>query len=198
MRRAACALVLVSITSAPARAEEPAFELGAKASYASAPIRGGTTPFGAGFGGRLGFSVSGLYLGISVINYLGGSDLDISNHAILFGGELGYGFRAPLGGGTTLTIRPQVGLGNAAISHTDPSTAKVDVITSASGRSSSSSDTTTIDNLYVEPALVMMVSAKGHFAALTGGLLVIPRIAYGGEAETWMSYGLTGQVGFVF
>jgi hypothetical protein len=192
-------LLVATSSSLEAKAEQPQFELGAKVGYLSPPITGGTSPFGAGFGGRIGFSISGFYVGASVVDYLGGSDIDISNRALFYGVEVGYGLRVPLSSSTFFTLRPQVGVGNAAIMHTDPSTAKVDVVTTASGRSSSTtSDTVTVNNIYVEPALVAMFSSRSHFAALTANTMVIPGISYGGEAQTWLSYGLSAQLGFLF
>ena len=68
-------------------------ELGARGGYGSAPIRGGNNPFGVALGGRLGFAIGGFYAGVSVVDYLGGNDVDLSDSAVLYGVELGYGFR---------------------------------------------------------------------------------------------------------
>jgi hypothetical protein len=176
-------------------------ELGAAALYLTPPIHGGTNPFGAGFGARLGMSISGLYLGVRVADFLGGKDVDISYQSLLLGAEVGYGpaFRVFEGG--LLTLRPQVGVGLASVSYTDPSLAKPDVVTSASGRSSSStpSDTITVSNVYVEPALVVMLSSSVYFVALQGSALVVPGITYGSaDATTWLSFGASGQLGFRF
>jgi hypothetical protein len=184
--------------------EEPKtwdIELGARAGYMTGPIRGGTTPFGAGFGARLGFVFSGVYIGAGAVYFLGGTDVDLSDRSLLYGLELGYGFRFDRIAGGFLTLRPQFGFGDAAISHTDPSLAKVDVVTTASGSSSSTtSDTITVHNLYLEPAVTTMFTSGAHFAAVTGSVLVIPGISYGGssEATTWISYGLRGELGFHF
>jgi hypothetical protein len=173
-------------------------ELGGRAGYASAPIRGGANPFGLGFGGRFGVAFSGAYIGASVIDFVGASDVDVSYRALLYGFEAGYGVKLRAFGRTTLTLRPMVGVGNAVIYYTDPSLS-VDVVTSASGGSSSRSDTISVSNIYVQPSLTMMLSAGGHFAALAANSLVLPNIAYAGaNATTWMSYGLEAQLGFQF
>jgi hypothetical protein len=107
----------------PAHVAEAAvlpYELGGVVAYTSAPIRGGTSPFGAGFGGRLGASVSDFYFGIAVVGYLGGTDVDASESAVTYGGEMGYGLRLATFGPTTLTLRPSLGVGGVTISRTDP------------------------------------------------------------------------------
>ena len=173
-------------------------ELGAVASYVTPPIRGGVNPFGAGFGGRIGLAYAGVYVGISVLDFLGGTDVDVSYRAMLYGLELGYGLRVPAFGRTVLTVRPQIGVGDAAVYYTDPRLA-ADVVTSASGSSSSSSDTLTVNNVYVEPALSVMLASGSHFAALRTSALVIPGIQYGGaDATTWLCSSTRLELGFVF
>jgi hypothetical protein len=176
-----------------------AFELGGQVSYVSAPIRGGTNPFGAGFGARAGFVFGrGFYLGARVANFLGGSNVDVSYRALLFGAEAGYGFGFPLFGAARLTFRPQAGIGNAAIYYTDPSL-RADVVTSASGTTASTSDTLTVNALYVEPGLAVLVSSGAHFVSIKSTVLLIPSITYGGaDATNWTSYGVEAQLGFVF
>jgi hypothetical protein len=173
-------------------------ELAAQASYVTPPIRGGANPFGAGFGGRVGLVYSGFYVGASVLDFLGGSNVDVSYRAVLYGLEVGYGLRFPAFGGGSFTLRPQVGLGDAVVYYTDPTLA-ADVVTSASGSSSASADTLTVNNVYVEPALLAMLSSGGHFVAARAGALVIPGIQYGGaDATTWVCTSGQLQLGFVF
>jgi len=172
-------------------------ELGGVASYLTPPIRGGTNPFGVGFGGRAGLVYSGFYVGITVLDYLGGSDTDVSYQAIFYGLEVGYGWRLPLLQGPTLTLRPLIGIGDAAVSYTDPALA-ADVVSSASG-SSSSTDTLTVNNIYVEPALTLMLSSGHNFAAVRGSAVFVPGIQYGGaDPTTWLCYGTQLELGFVF
>jgi hypothetical protein len=207
-------LFALVLASAPARAEDPPaaqpepessvrWELAAKAVYTSPPIRGGTTPFGAGFGGRFGLVVSNLYVGVSVVDYLGGTDIDLSDHAVLYGGELGYGFRVALDDARTsfFVVRPQVGVGGMTLFHVDPSLLKKsspDVVTSASGRSSRS-DTTMVDSLYLEPAVTVLYASSSYFGGVGANMLVLPNIQYSGaEPSTWLSYGIEMQGGLRF
>lgn len=208
-------------TPAPAPPPGPDldWELAGRASYAAPPVRGGTSPFGAGFGGRLGFSIANVYLGASVVDYLGSTDIDAWAHGVLYGGELGYGIRSGDLGGVVLIVRPQVGVGGLTIYHTTPIASSgtttsrgvrtrtdVDVITTASGGTSggssgsgSNTTTTSLSNLYVQPGVTMMVASKATFAGVNANVLVIPGVVYGENAPTtWMSYGLEAQLGVRF
>ena len=178
-------------------AENVEWELAGRAAYVTAPIRGGTNPFGAGFGARAGLTWgSGWYLGATFTYFLGGKDVDVSYRAIFYGLDFGYGFRFRTIGGSSFTLRPTIGAGDAAVYYTDPSLA-ADVVTSASG--SSTSDTLTVNNLYLQPELTAMLDASGHFVAIDASMLVLPGIAYGGaDATTWLSYGVQGELGFRF
>jgi hypothetical protein len=175
------------------------FEAALRSGYVTPPIRGGVNPFGAGVGARLGFDVWRLYLGASFMSYLGGSDGGATDTSLLAGVALGYNGRI----GQHVTLRPEVGVGDTILSHTEPATATTaDVVTSASGSSSGGGTggvTTTVKNVYVTPALTLLVSYGRFFLALDGGLLVVPGILYGpapAEETTWLSYTLHGQVGF--
>ena len=171
-------------------------ELAGEVAYMTAPIRGGATPFGAGFGGRIGLDFSGFYVGVSVLDFLGGKDVDVSYRSLLYGLELGYGFRMPAFGGTVWVLRPRVGVGDAAVYYTDPSL-KADVVTSASGSSSAASDTLTGNNVFVQPGGTLELASRSYFVAVDGSMLVLPGIAYGGaDSTTWISYGLELQLGF--
>jgi hypothetical protein len=210
-----------SFTPAPAPRPEPDldWELAGRASYAAPPVRGGTSPFGAGFGGRLGFAIANVYVGASVVDYLGSTDIDAWAHGVLYGGELGYGFRSGDLGGVVLIVRPQVGVGGLTIFHTTPIASSsattsrtvrtrtdVDVVTTASGGTSSGSSgsasnttTTSLSNIYVQPGVTMMVASKATFAGVNANVLVIPGVVYGDNAPTtWMSYGLEAQLGVRF
>jgi hypothetical protein len=185
----------------PERAPGPAsavdVEIAGEAMYLTPPIRGASTPFGAGFGARVGVSLSGFYLGARVIDFLGGKDVDVSYRALLYGVELGYDLRWPAFGGALWLLRPRVGLGGAAVYYTDPSLL-ADVVTSASG-SSSASDTLTVNTPYVQPGATLELAAGAHFIAIGASTLVLPRIAYGGaDATTWVSYSAELEVGFRF
>jgi hypothetical protein len=190
------------------------FELGGAVGYTTPPIRGGTSPFGMGIGGRAGLAfASGVYVGLSVIDYLGSKDVDVTDTALLYGLDLGYGFRlAETSDGGKLTLRPQIGAGGLTVFRTDPSLnaattptsgsgrQRVDVVSSASGGSGgSSSNVTTVDAFYVEPAVTLMYATGAFFVALNPNILVVPGITYSGAApSTWLSYGLQGQGGLRF
>jgi hypothetical protein len=155
-----------------------------------------------------------VYIGAAVSGYLGGADIDITDHSVLYGVELGYGLRVPAGDGNAsfFTLRPQVGVGGVTIFHTDPSTlastggtraAQPDVVTTASGRTvsgrSARSDTTMVDNVYVQPAIVALYTWGGPFVGLGLNMLIVPNLSYSGsQPETWISYGAQAQLGYVF
>jgi hypothetical protein len=173
-------------------------ELAGEVAYVTPPIRGGTNPFGAGFGVRAGLDAYGFYVGVSVVDFLGGKDVDLGYRALLYGLELGYGQRVLTLGSSFLLLRPRVGVGDAAVYYTDPKLA-VDVVTSASGHSSSSSDTLTVHNIFVQPGVTLELSAGGCVLALDGSTLVLPGIAYGGaDPTTWISYSAQLEAGFRF
>jgi hypothetical protein len=126
----------------------PSWELGGRASYLAPPIHGGSNPFGAGFGGRLGLSTSNVYVGVTVIDYLGSQDVDLTTHSVLYGGEIGYGLSVATGTGVFFTVRPEAGVGGLTLFYTTPNTssapassatvktrANVDVISTASASS---------------------------------------------------------------
>jgi hypothetical protein len=176
---------------------EPAypFELGGGAAYATAPIRGGVNPFGAGFGARVGYVWSNVYFGATATYYLGGDDVGASDRALLFGTAVGYGLRL----GKYLIVRPLLGVGDLVVSHTEP-LSTVDVVTTASG-SQRNSITTAVNNVYVEPGVKMLLASGAHFAAVGASALVVPNITYGpapAQSTTWVSYSFEGDLGFRF
>jgi hypothetical protein len=176
------------------------FELGVDSAYVTPPIRGGTNPFGIGFGGHAGLSVDDFYAGVRVVDFLGGTDVDVSYRSLLAGIEVGYDFRVGLSGHTSFAVRPQLGLGDAVVYYTDPSLAKVDVVSSASGSSSSTtSDTLTVNSLYLDPGVTATLSSGVGYLSINGSILMLPGIVYGGaEATTWVSYGSRVSVGLRF
>jgi hypothetical protein len=99
-------------------------------------------------------------------------------------------------------LRPRLGIGDAAIYYTDPTLPiHVDVVTTASGGSSTStsSDTLIVNNVFLQPAVTLELASGGHFVAIDGNMLVLPGIAYSGaDATTWISYGVEFQVGLRF
>jgi hypothetical protein len=193
------------------------YELEAHSVYTTAPIRGGTNPFGLGFGGRLGFLFSHVYLGAHAVNYLGGTDVDTSETALLLGGEAGYDVATRLGDGW-LTLRPQVGVGAVIITRIDPSLltprasttatrsvtiGKPDVVTQATtssggssgGSSSVPSDAIHVSDVYVQPGVTLTYASGAVFAGANGNILIVPGLDYGGYQTTWFAFGLEGRVG---
>jgi hypothetical protein len=173
------------------------FEIGGRIGYTTVPIRGGVNPFGLGFGARLGYGFRGFYFGVSAMDFQGGSDVGATDQAWLFGGELGYGFRI----GPYVTIRPLLGFGDTLLTHNEPSSSKVDVVSTASGGGSGGggSVTTSVNNVYLQPALVLMLASTHYFFAADVNSLVVPGITYGpppAQQTTWLSYSVEGQLGF--
>jgi hypothetical protein len=193
-------------TTPQAKGPKLDLELAALGGFLAAPIRGGTNPFGLGFGARAGMVASHIYVGATITKFLGESDVTQSDASLLGGVELGYGFVLHSSPHFHVELRPVVGVGDAAISHTDPSilqNAKVDVTTTASGRTVTSrntpSDTMTINNVYIRPKLALVLQHDWQMLVLEGGGLVIPGISYGGaDPSTWLSYGVELQVGARF
>ncbi len=171
-------------------------ELGAQTGYLTAPSTDGLNTFGLGFGGRLGVAFSGVYLGASVMSYLGNAQGTLSESSLLAGLELGYGFRIRNVGSGKITIRPQLGVGYAGLSRTDKS---VDVVSTASSSSGGGGKTTTVGNVYVEPRLVLTYTNGGYFLGVSAGAIVVPGLTYDANGSvTWTSYGARGEVGLRF
>jgi hypothetical protein len=180
--------------------QDVALSLNGKAAYLAPPIRGGTTPFDTGLGGALGLTISGVYVGASVLYFLGGKDVTISDHSLFYGLELGYDLKLTRLGAGHLVLRPQVGGGGVTIYHTDPSTSKVDVVSTASGSSSSrSSDTTSVNAFYVAPQVTLMYQDEHFLLGAASTLMLLPSVSYSGApATTWLSYGGEALAGVRF
>lgn len=155
-------------------------EVGAKVGAGSNPIGNGfPNPLGVGVGGRAGVAISGLYAGISAMDYVGSSaqriDVvegtsyeqgSVSPHSFLYGAELGYGRK--LGG--LVLLRAQVGVGD-------------DVLGMGGGVGIG----TTLDNiivpalavpsrnyLYVEPGVVALIQLGVIYVGLDVSALLLP------------------------
>ena len=188
-------------TSSP---DDVRFELAAKGGYTTPPVAGGVSSFGGGGGGRLGFVLKHVYAGAAVTGYVGGSDdAGTSDHAVLYGAELGY--EVLFGDGWIL--RPQFGVGGVALFHTPPPSKttpqqRPDVVSNASGSSGGSSGPPTqiVSALYVEPALVMLFAFPGgSFVGGHAGALFLPNVTYGDTStEKWLSYSFMAELGHRF
>ena len=155
-------------------------EVGARAGLATSPLG----PLGFGIGGRGGVSILGLYAGIDVLDYLGataecescssppGQIVKQSRSALLYGFEAGYNLKVSL-----VTIRPQLGLGNARLSN-------------AAGNPPPSPGEIS-NHFYLEPGVVGLVSLGTLFVGADVNALILP--TGGGSALT-----VHGQIGVTF
>jgi hypothetical protein len=157
-------------------------EVGAKVGGATNPlsVSGATNPLGFGVGGRAGLAfLGGIYLGGNIMYYFGGSqnvsfgtsNVSVSENTLMYGGELGYGINIL----DLLTIRPQVGIGNATFT------------SSANGQSTSTS------NWYLEPGVTGLVGLGLFFVGADANVLFFP-----GLSNTQAAFSIHGQLGVKF
>jgi hypothetical protein len=186
----------IGLSSKDARALGPiGIEVGAKVGYgtdpggANSPLTGASVnPLGVGLGGRAGITVFGIYLGGSIVDYLGSGDtLGGQYHALQYGGEIGYGFKILF-----LTLRPQIGLGNIQISDSAPN-----VIAGAAFPGGSS--------FYLEPgAVALLTFGIVYFGADINALIITAEPAAGGggnftfNTSTHTALTVHGQLGLSF
>jgi hypothetical protein len=112
-------------------------------------------PFGFGFGVRGGVTVVGIYGGVSLVDYRGVSEGLVSAKSLLYGIEAGYGVTFV----DLLTVRAQIGIGNAAFS----------------GSGNEGSVKPPSDNfLYLEPGLTVLVGLGSFFVGADANVLVLP------------------------
>jgi hypothetical protein len=154
-------------------------EIGGKAGLGTNPTSTSLNPLGFGIGGRGGLSFFGLYAGVDVMYYLGGSENvpggSISEHTLMYGVDLGYNFKIAI-----LTLRPLLGVGNFVVSH--------------SGEDGSGS----ASNVYLEPGLTALVSLGILYVGADANLLVIPAVSVDHGNTTETAFTLHGQLGVVF
>jgi hypothetical protein len=175
----------VTLMARDARAIGPVdVEVAGQVGIGTDPLKnGGPNPLGFGGGGRAGVAFLGLYGGLALTYYAGGSDsngtfserpplmgvatrFSSSDHALMYGVEAGYGFSV-LG---VLTIRPQVGVGNFTLSYagTSPYVCACQIIIPPiSGN---------INNLFLQPGLTALVSLGVLLVGLDANALVLPSI----------------------
>jgi hypothetical protein len=158
-------------------------EIGLKAGVGTNPADAPSpNPLGFGIGGRAGIAIVGLYAGLNTVYYLGGSTTILggkfSTNAWLYGLEGGYGFKLLDG---LLTIRPQIGIGNAVFYVSD--------------QDSSTSDS----HLYLEPGVTGLISFGGLFVGADANVLVIPNVTTGiNTTKTYSAFTLHAQAGLKF
>jgi hypothetical protein len=181
------AVAAMGATERDAKALGPVdVELGARVGVGTNPDSAGPNPFGFGIGGRAGVTFFHVYGGLSAIHYFGSSNdvagpgaigtfvtKNVTYSSTLLGVEAGYSITAiPL-----LTIRPQLGVGNAAFSFGDASQS----------------------HLYLEPGLVALVTLGLVYIGADANLLAIPGIDRGNnDTKTYTSFTIHGQIGIKF
>lgn len=162
-------------------------EVGARVGVGTNPDSAGPNPFGFGIGGRAGVSIFHIYGGLSAIHYFGTSkDLagpgtaagvfsttSVTYSSTLLGVEAGYSIT----GIPHLTLRPQLGIGNASFSFGDASQS----------------------HLYLEPGLVALITLGLLYVGADTNLLAIPGVDQGNnETKTYTSFTIHGQIGIQF
>lgn len=166
-------------------------EAGGKVGYATSPssVSGAPNPLGIGLGGRAGLVLGDhYYLGGSLMYYLGGSEqrtvlapgtnsnvntISLNTTTLMYGGELGYN----IGLLDLLTIRPQVGVGNATFN------------TSGAGPIPSQSQS----NWYLEPGVTGLIGLGLLYVGADANVLVFP-----GLSNAQAAFAFDGQVGVKF
>jgi len=167
-------------------------EVGAKVGV-GAEYSGGPNPLGFGLGGRAGVVLfDHLYGGVNLMYYFGAGG---GTYTLMYGVEAGWGFK-PF---DTVTIRPQVGLGNASFGYTS-----VDQCPLQSGCYGATFYPTTDsgylgrNDLYVEPGVTVLVVPVGTvFVGADVNFLVLPALAEDSRAAR-VFITLHGQVGVKF
>ena len=161
-------------------------EVGARAGFGTNPDSKGPNPFGFGVGGRAGVSLFHIYGGVSAIHYFGASadvsgptamgtfrSTNVTYSSTLLGVEAGYSITAV----PHLTLRPQVGVGNAAFSFGDASQS----------------------HLYLEPGLVALVSLGLVYVGADANVLAIPGVDQGNnDTKTYTAFTIHAQIGIQF
>jgi len=185
--------VCLFFRSTEARAVGPIdVELGPRLGYATNPNTDQATPLGVGVGARGGIEfLHHLYAGVNAMYYFGSTqDTTLGlqqerTHTLLFGVEAGYGFHLSL-----LTIRPQLGFGEATITgfkQFDASTGTVSVNDLA----------VTKNHFYLEPGIVALVNVGLVYVGADANILVITA-ANEADSNAYTSFAFGAQAGLRF
>lgn len=173
-------------------------ELGAKLGYATNPNGDQPNPLGVGAGVRGGLELfHKLYVGGNVMYYFGStedtplgatsSNTSVSTHTLLLGLDVGYSLKI-----SELTIRPQLGFGDASITSLEPFAGTVN-----NPATNVANFSVTKQRLYLEPGIVALVQLGPIFVGADVNLLVIPD----GELDNgnaFASFAFGGQAGLKF
>jgi len=157
-------------------------EIAAKGGVGSNPAPSGSpNPLGIGLGARAGIALPlGLYAGVNIVDYLGSDTDGISEHALQYGLEAGWGISVLF-----LTIRPQIGIGNINFSYS------VDAVQGLSGSSG---------YLYLEPGLTGLLTFGSFLVGADVNALVIPSVnnSVTNTSSTYTALTIHAQVGVKF
>lgn len=196
--RFACILGLASIASVTSARTANALgpvdvEVGAKGGV-GAEYDGSPNPLGFGLGARAGVVLfDHLYGGVNLMYYFGARDGAVQT--LMYGLEAGWGFK-PL---DTVTIRPQVGLGNASFSYTsiNPCAAQNQCFGSTT-YPNIDSDHFGRNAPYVEPGTTVLVALGTLFIGADVNFLVLPVLGEDSAGGAMVFITLHGQVGVKF
>jgi hypothetical protein len=154
----------------------------------------GNSPLGLGLGGRAGVLLDQLlYVGVSVMDYLGTTGADPSGFLVtkrsqLYGGLLGYAFAE----GDAWSVRLQLGVGEATVNEHGSSPASEFIAQTPAG--------ITVHSLYLEPGIGLIVKPWGPL--LVGAdvtVLVLGGIPYVMDPpSTTVALVLQAQLGVAF
>jgi hypothetical protein len=152
-------------------------EAGAQVGVGTNPDSAGPNPLGVGLGLRGGVVLfGGLYGGVKIMDYLGGTEDGVKVHSLQEGVDVGWGFKVLL-----LTIRPQIGIGNVS------STASVDGISASS------------NSLYLEPGVTALISLGLLYIGADANYLYITSASQGdGTSKGEGGVTIHGQIGVQF
>jgi hypothetical protein len=172
-------------------------EAGAKVGVASNPIsapsgESAPNPLNFGIGARAGVDILGFYGGLNFMYYFGASqDVTVNGatesgkyHTIMEGIELGYGISLL----DILTIRPQIGIGNATFHYSV--SGNIPLVGATSGGTNES-------NLYLEPGVTGLIGLGLWYVGADANILLLPGYHPGGDQDigTKASISIHGQIG---
>jgi len=193
----AAVLVSLALFAVPSKAwalGPVGVEVAVKAGYGANPGPSDPNPLGFGLGGRAGVSFMGVYGGVNILYYFGGSSSQdllgvatkFSANSLLYGIEAGYGLTLV----DILTLRAHLGLGN--FQETASGSGSAGSLTVSGGSQ-------TLNNLYLEPGVTGLLGFGLYFVGVDANLLVLPGIKdSNGNSSTESSLTIHGQVGVKF
>ena len=168
-------------------------EVGARLGYATNPNSDVGNPLGTGVGARGGIELfHRLYAGVNAMYYFGTSQntpLGVeqqSTHSLLLGFELGYSLHVSI-----LTIRPQLGIGEANI------TSFAQFNSAAENTAVIPNNSVTYTHTYLEPGLVALINVGIVYVGADANILVITG-ANEADGNAYTSFAFGAQAGLRF